>query len=164
MSNHFHPGLSDLPSRFRPFSPLLHNTTSNTRILGRRRFLTRHHTPTNLLSGQATWLRCRVLDEPLAIPWCRNLACNAVMWRSRPDIRSSLWMVVQCLSVVCSLTLRLFTDRMPSFCRCSIFFFCMTLHCWSPDAATKLSNQATSSASTSLSKCLLQDFWIFLRG
>ena len=67
-------------------------------MLERNRFLSRHHTPTNLLSGQATWLRCRVLDEPLATPWCRNLACNAVMWRSRPGLRSSLWIPVQCLS------------------------------------------------------------------
>jgi hypothetical protein len=80
-----------------PVSPLLQNTASNTRILGRGQFPSRRHTPTNLLSGQATWLRCRVLDEPLAAPWCRNLACTTVMWRSRPDLRSSLWMVAQCL-------------------------------------------------------------------
>jgi hypothetical protein len=71
---------------------------SDTRIPGRRQPPSRHSMPTDLLLGQATWLRFRVLDEPLAIPWCQNLACNTVMWRSRPGLRSSLWMGVQWLS------------------------------------------------------------------
>jgi len=63
-------------------SSLPHNTTSHTRLLGRRYSPSRHAVPHELLLGQATCLRCRVLDEPLAMPWCQNLACNTVMWRS----------------------------------------------------------------------------------
>jgi hypothetical protein len=102
-------------------SHLLHNTTSHTRILGRRQFLTRHHTPTNLLSGQATWLRCRVLDEPLANTLVSKLGLQHR--HAALSTGSSVSLVDgNPMLVVCSLTLRLFTDRMPSSCRCSVFF------------------------------------------
>jgi hypothetical protein len=80
--------------------------------------LSRHPTPIDLLSGQATWLRCRVLDECLAIPWCQNLACNTAMRRSRPGLRSSLWSGSKCLSSAPTALHGL----MLSFCTCSIFF------------------------------------------
>jgi hypothetical protein len=80
-------------------SHLLHNTTSHTRILGRRQFLTRHHThlPT-CCQGKQRGCVAACWTSPWPIPWCRNLACNTVMRRSRPDLRSPLWMVIQCLS------------------------------------------------------------------
>jgi hypothetical protein len=97
-------------------SSISRNAASHNRILGR--ILSRHPTPIDLLSGQATWLRCPVLDESLAIPWCQNLACNTAMRRSRPGLRSSLWSGSKCLSSAPTALHGL----MLSFCTCSIFF------------------------------------------
>ena len=89
-------------------------------------YLSRHPAPTDLLLGQATWLRCRVLYEPLAIPWCQNLACNTVMWRSRPGLRSSLSVGVECLS-----SARLLCGSVHVNLQ-TIDLCCMTLHCRAP--------------------------------
>lgn len=119
-----------------PIPPLLHGTISHTWKSGTRQPPSRHHTPLNLLSGQATWLRCRVLDEPLAIPWCQNLASNTVVWRSRPCLRFSLWMGVECLSsarLLCGSVRNLNAIILHMF-----YHFCTTLHCRSSEVAIEL--------------------------
>lgn len=132
----FPPGVSDSPSQSCPFHLVF---TTRHLILG---YSGRRHThqvdmlvPDDLLLGQATWLRCRVLDEPLAMPWCRNLACNTVMWRSRPGLRSDLWMREQML-VVFSLTLQLCTDRCRHPAYVLSFFFLQDLTLPSSEVAT----------------------------